>query len=758
MLLSYAWLKTYLPKLPAPDALASALMAHGLDVDGVTTTGQAYDHVVVGEITAIKPHPNADKLRLADVVIVPNGTPQEVVCGAPNIAVGQKVPIALIGARLPNGLTIEPRAIRGVTSNGMLCAADELGLGSDHSGILVLDPASPVGASLASVLDQPVDTIFDVATPANRADLLSLRGLAWEIGAMLGQRPKFRPVKLTAGSRAATASVSVKVEDNGTCPVYNLRVIRGLSLKPSPRWLKERLASAGMRSINAIVDVTNYIMLEYGQPLHAFDAAKSTSRTLAVRMATSGEMLTTLDGKSRHLEPTMVVIADGQGPVALAGVMGGKTTEVSERTTDIYLESAIFNPVAIRKTSRQLGLVSEASKRFERGLWPSLTRQASDAAAALLVELCSGEIEQGSVTVGESSAPARTVALDPVYISARLGEKISAAVSKKILTALGFTVSGRANSWTITIPEWRPDVALAEDVVDEVGRIRGYEDLPVTPLAETATHDVATALRQKEEVCNLLVAAGFTEVISHAFFGERQGMKELGQHFTVANPLDETQQLLRKGLLSQLFETLKRQAEAGQDAAIFEIGRVFDPTLPGAIDHQQPWKLALGMTHKQEARLPEIIEELCRTLATPTKPETLLVVNETFRGRKIELCQFDLQALVVHAAWALPDWEPMKYITTGVRHRAQSKYPAIKRDVAFWWPHDEAGIAAAVAAVGDPLLQRFEITDRFAQADRVSYTINVVYQAPDRTLTKTEVDKLEQRLKALLTKAGATIR
>lgn len=754
MLLSYLWLKTYLPKVPAPEKLTELMLLHGLDVESTTSTNAAYDHVVVGEIVGIRPHPNADKLRLADVVVAVDGPAQEIVCGAPNIAIGQKVPVALLGATLPNGVTIEPRAIRGVTSNGMLCARDELGLGSDHSGIFVLDPKTKVGTPLAQVLDQDDDTIFDVTTPANRADLMSMRGLAWEIGAILGQRPSFPAVKLPASG--ASERPEVTAVDQQLCARYTLRAIRGLTMQASPTWLQQRLQAAGMRPINVVVDVTNYIMLEYGQPLHAFDAQK-LSGPIEVRAAVAGEQLTTLDNKARQLDPTMLVIADHHGPVALAGVMGGAATEVTDQTTDIYLEAAIFHPVAIRKTSRRLGLVSEASKRFEKGLWLALPQRASHAAAALLVELCGGSVGE-LVSVGQEQAPQRTVTMPPAMISARLGLKVTAATSKKHLEHLGFTVAGTAKAWTVTVPEWRPDVSLPEDVIDEVGRMLGYDDVPsLLPTVEQVP-EVALITRQQEELRNALAELGFTEIISHAFYGQRQGLRESGQHFMVANPLDQTQELLRKELQPQLFDVLKRQADAGEDAMVFELGRVFDPACPSEIAQQQPWKLALGMTHKLAPQLPQIVHQLLQRLGTAVQPETLMVMEKTVRGRKIELGQFDLRALLASATWTLPDWDPTKFVTTGTRHHQQSKFPAVKRDIAFWWTKDEAAITLAVKSANTSLLQGFETTDRFEKNGQTSYKVSFVYQAADRTLSKAEVDMAEEKIKSTLIAQGAIIR
>jgi len=446
MLLPLSWLKEYIMRLPNPAALAEVLMMHGLEVESVIDRSNDFDNVVVGEIVAIRPHPNADKLRLADVVVTPGGKPQEIVCGAPNIMVGQKAPVALLGAKLPNGLTIEKRAIRGVESNGMLCAADELGLGKDRSGIIILDPALKVGTPLVKAMGLD-EVVFDLAIPANRADLMAVRGLAWEIGAILGQKVNLPPspspsLKKEGRSGSPSASVTVKVADPKLAPVYTARVIHGVKIQPSPAWLQNRLRAAGMRPINVVVDITNYIMLEYGQPLHAFDAAKVKNSQVDVRPAKAGELLTTLDGQARKLDSSMIVIADAAGPIALAGVMGGINSEVTSQTTDIILESAIFHPVAIRKTSRKLGLLSEASKRFEKGLWSSLPLTASAAAARLIVEYCGGTVEPQAAVVGTVKTKPRIITMPPKYVTERLGVAVDAGMAVEVVAVVEVSIRG----------------------------------------------------------------------------------------------------------------------------------------------------------------------------------------------------------------------------------------------------------------------------------------------------------------------------
>lgn len=756
MRLSIAWLKTYLPKLPTTSKLVDTLVMHGLDVESVVVN-DAYDRVVIGQIVGIKPHPNADKLRLADVITSPNGSPQEIVCGAPNIEVGQKVPVALLGARLSNGLTIAKRAIRGVESNGMLCAADELGLGTDHSGIMVLDPKARVGSLFSDIIGAS-DEVIDLTTPANRADLMAVRGLAWEIGAMLGQAVKFPPLQEVSDGQPGKNSITLDIVDPKQCSLLTARVVRGVTMQPTPTWMVTRLRSAGMRSINIIADITNYLMLDYGQPLHAYDASKVHGRTLIARPATPEEQLKTLDGKLRTLSPEMLVIADADRAIGLAGVMGGGETEVRSATTDVILEAAIFDPVSIRKTSRQLGLISEASKRFEKGLWPSLPGQASAAATALIVELCGGTAERVAVRVGTAKSKRRTITLDPAYISERLGMKVTTTTSRKILTRLGFVVQGTAKSWIIAVPEWRPDAALPEDVVDEVGRMVGYEKLPERKVTAAAEHrGPPPAVRFKEEVKNILVDLEFTEVISHAFYSAQDAKRVQGKHFEIANPLDVEQQKLRKSLLPEIFNTLKRQADAGEDAAIFEIGYVFDPEMTGTIDRQQVWKLGLGIAHKGAVRLEETVRALQAELVSTVEPAGLSIEGP-FRGRYIEYGEFDLKELRDNSKVVLGPWDPNRHIASNVTYREQSKFPVITRDISFWWPSDERSIRKTIDNLRLPLLRNMALKDTFTKNGNTSYAFTFVYQSSERTLTREEVDGLEKKIKDALQAKGAAIR
>lgn len=747
-----SWLKQFVRMTGSPTALAEKLTMAGIEVEAIIDRAKDFEKVVVGEIVHVRPHPNADKLRLAFVVVENGGSPQEIVCGAPNIAVGQKVAVALLGARLPNGMTIEARNIRGVASHGMICAEDELGLGTRHDGTMELDPALKIGTPFAKAFGLD-DIVFDVSVPTNRADLLSVRGIAREVAALLGVPMRAPALKLKESSVPAARSVSIGVTDKHLCPWYTARVIRGVSVRPSPELIQRRLRLCGIRPINAVVDATNYVMLEYGQPLHAFDASTLQGSRLTVRRADAEDELTTLDSVQRALDPSMLVIADSRGPIALAGVMGGAATEISDRTTDIILESAIFDAASIRRTSMILGLRSEASHRFERGLPMMLPEEASAAAAALIAEWCGGTVERGVVTTGTRVSHARTVHITVSYISELLGMAVAPAEAKRLLTRLGFTVRGTATIWKVTVPPWRLDVAIAEDIVDEISRLIGYRRLPeVLPLMEYVPKPLPQLIQLKDDIRDLLVGFGFIETITHAYYGALGEQSVGGTHYEVANPLDKSQQYLRKSLLPHLREIIHSAVDAGRDANIFQIGRVFVPAAGTPVSSQQPWKLAIAMAFKAPSgycagrKITGILDELFAALGVlgvSVKPQ---LGTATVKGRTIEWCEVDIAT--VRNNFAPFTFTPLP------------KFPAVHRDVSFWVPGSLQfrEIESAVTEAGAPLLEAVELFDVFERSGKRSYALHLTFRSPERTLTDDEILAKMKVITERLQARGAELR
>lgn len=748
-----SWLREYVAIKQSPEKVAERLTNAGIEVENIIDFKKRFDRVVVGEVVHIRPHPNADKLRLAFVIAKPGGSPIEVVCGAPNIAIGQKVAFAKVGARLPNGMVMVERSIRGVVSHGMICAEDELGLGTAHTGTMELDPKLVPGTPFARAIGFD-DVVLDIAVPANRGDLMSVRGIAWELAALTGSRFNPRPMRLRESSVPALRSVRVKIAVPKLCPRYTARVIRGIAIKQSPDWLQQRLRLAGIRPINAVVDATNYTMLEYGQPLHAFDAGKVKGDTITVRTAAKGERATTLDGITRPLSQTMLVIADAEGPIALAGVMGCVRAEVSKMTTDVILESAVFDPVSVRRMSRSLGLVSEASRRFEKGIPLDLPAQASDAAAALIVKLCGGTVERGIVASGTHMKTPSVILIAPSLFSDILGMTVSPSSARKVLTRLGFKVSGTVNAWKVRVPFWRLDVTLPVDLVDEVGRSVGYDTLPeVMPQMEFIPHPLPRLVILKQDVQELLVGFGFSETISHAYYGLPWKQEVGGEHYVIQNPLDKSQEYLRKSIVPQLRSVLLSAVDAGEDARIFQIGRVFVPDSGKPIENQQPWKLAIGMAFKAGSgycrgrKLNGVLDELFAALGIIEAGETRSPVSTaTVKGRTLEWTEVDI--VTMRDNFAPATFTPLP------------KYPAVYRDVSLFIPLtvQYRTVDEAIRKAGSSLLAGIDLFDVFEKNGKRSLAFHLVFRSADRTLTEHEILANMKAITDALISLGAEIR
>ncbi|MRR12531.1 phenylalanine--tRNA ligase subunit beta, partial [bacterium] len=440
----------------------------GTKVEAVHTLGATLDGVVVGQVLTREQHPDADKLSYCSVN-VGGPEPLRIVCGATNFEAGDKVPVACVGAELPNGLVIKRAKLRGLESQGMMCSATELQVGGDASGLLILPPDAPVGVPFGQYYGLS-DVVLELEVTPNRPDCLSMTGVAREVAAVLRTRAVTPEAPVAEAGEPTADSVSVTIEDASLCPRYTARVIRGVTVGPSPSWLVERLAASGTRPVNNVVDVTNYVMYELGQPLHAFDmgtiAPRGDVAAITVRLAREGETLRTLDGQDRALAADTLLIADDSGPIALAGVMGGEATEVSAVTTDILLESACFNTASISRTSRRLGLISESSLRFERGVDPNLAARASARAAALIAELAGGTVAPGIVDSYPGEVPPTTLELRTARVNTVLGTQLSTEDVVGLLEPLGIRTSQRAEVIEAVVPTFRPDLVREIDLVE----------------------------------------------------------------------------------------------------------------------------------------------------------------------------------------------------------------------------------------------------------------------------------------------------
>ncbi len=580
MKIPLSWLKEYVDFEDTVEGVADKLTFSGVEVEAIETVGGGVDGVVVGEVLSVEKHPNADKLTRCKVNF---GGPAEmtVVCGAPNVAVGGKYPFAPLGTALPAGFTIEKRKVRGIFSEGMLCAEDELGISKNHDGLMVLDAKWEAGTPLAEVMGPP-ETVIEVEITPNRPDCLSLLGVAREVAALYGTKLKLPDVTLAESNPAAEKATSVTVEDLTDCPRYTARFLQSVKVGPSPEWMKQRLEAAGIRAINNIVDITNYVMLECGQPLHAFDQKLLAEGRIVVRHPKPGEKIVTLDGVERELESQMLVIADAAKPMAVAGVMGGEHSGINETTTDVLLESANFRPAAIRSTSKKLGLLSESSYRFMRGVDAELAEFGSRRAAQLMVELAGAKLLTGVVDVRAEPKKPWAVTCRPARLEALLGISATPKEIAKVFESLELKVlrSG-ADLIEVQVPTFREDLTREADLIEEYARIYGLKKLPpvrsMATIVPGADDKPAQAQGRLREV---LAGLGLQQVMNYSFLGE--GLLDLfdkdntPNRVKLANPLTADHTVMRDALLPQVVENIGTNVSRQvSELAFFETGRVF---------------------------------------------------------------------------------------------------------------------------------------------------------------------------------------
>ncbi|HEY0946948.1 MAG TPA: phenylalanine--tRNA ligase subunit beta [Opitutaceae bacterium] len=592
MKISRNWLQTYVDLSGlSNDEISRAITLLGFEVEGVHTTGAPQlDNVFVGEVLTRDKHPNADKLSVCNVDVGPTQGVKRIVCGAQNYKVGDRVPVALVGAVLPGNFVIKQSKIRGESSDGMMCSAKELGVAEDAAGLLILPGRPELGTPINAVLP-PGDTIFDIEITPNRPDCLSHLGIARELSAWFKKdlaypEVHFTPEHAEPAPRADLLKL-VEVDSPENCPLYTATVIAGVKIGPSPEWLQQRLLAVGLRPINNVVDVGNFVTLEYGQPVHAFDAKKLAGHSILVRQAVDGEKIVTLDGKTRTLTERMLVIADAEKPVVIAGLMGGENSGVSDDTTDLVLEVAIFKRQAVRWTSRRLGLSSDSSYRYERGVDPHSLEEAMHRCIDLILQTAGGKVMGPTYKVGHDVPWQREIVITPAYINERLGFEIPAAEMKASLEALELTVvredetDGRGPAWTVNIPSWRDDLDRPIDLVEEVLRVYGSDKIPATVVMSPGLlvdDDVIVAFNRA--VTDALVGQSFNECVTYTL----RPLKETSAAapapavpgLALANPFLEDQSHLRATLIPGLLESLKLNQDRGVAATrLFETGRVF---------------------------------------------------------------------------------------------------------------------------------------------------------------------------------------
>ncbi len=594
MKVSLQWLNKYVDLSDVPaEKIADVLPMIGLEVEEISSAGLIpLENVVIGKILSFVPHANSDHLSVCQVD-AGEGFVRQIVCGAKNFKAGDIVPVALPGAALPGGIVINETKMRGEVSQGMMCSARELGLGDDHAGLLILTERNlPLGTSINAHFP-PTDTVFDISVTANRGDCLSIVGVARDLAAYFDKplkMPELPENVAPAASVPAENSLIKKLSiDAPDCALYNAFSIRGVKVAPSPEWLKRDLLAVGLRPINNVVDVTNWVLMELGSPLHAFDAAKIGGNEIHIRRAAEGEKIRLLDGKDYELSSEMCLIADAEKPLVVAGVMGGEDSGVTDATTDVVLEAAWFNPASVRKTSRRLALSSDSSTRYTRDVDPTMVAKAGARAARMICELAGGEIVGPVVSLGAFPRGDREIEITGDYVRERCGYDVPDAAILDIFRRLGFTVSENGGAWRVLVPAFRPEVDRPIDLVEEFVRIYGTETIPSTAIpAPVVPADDAPAAEFRRKAGALLVGQGFAECVHYTLRDESELKKCFGEKISsalaLANPLTSEQSHIRPSLLPGLLDALKLNLSAhNEPRRFFEIGTVFRPQRDGAL-------------------------------------------------------------------------------------------------------------------------------------------------------------------------------
>lgn len=574
-----SWLKDYIDITETPQKIADALNMTGLEVEEIIQPGENLRNIVVGEILSKVPHPDADRLSLCQVN-AGRGEPLQIVCGATNMKEGDKVPVAVVGARLPSGFEISNAKIRGVESFGMMCSQRELGLAENHEGLYILPQDAKIGEDIVKALNID-DVIFDISVTPNRGDALSHLGIARELSAIFNLPLHRDPLCTEDGEGNAASSIKVSIENNELCSRYAARIIHNIKVGPSPAWIKERLVKVGLRPINNVVDITNYVMLDIGHPMHAFDLSKIEGNQIIVRTAFKDEKITTLDENEHNLDTTMLVIADSKKPLALAGVMGGLDSSVNESTTSILLEAASFNPISVRKTAKKLGTASESSYRYERGVNIDNVPIALNVAAMYLQEAASGIPMKGIVDTYPKPEILRQIRLRSRRFNKIIGINLSPAQIETYLLRLKLEARRDGEDIIVSVPPYRHDLEIEVDLIEEVARMYGYNNIPETLPAITSVPQLPTPIQKIESrLRNHLISSGISELITYSFipelvdevFNEKQPLK-------LKNPISEDMGAMRTSLKWGMYDALKRNVLNDEfSLKFFEIGKVFHPT------------------------------------------------------------------------------------------------------------------------------------------------------------------------------------
>lgn len=782
MKFSYNWLKELSGTKLAPEKLKELLLVHSFEVEKTEKTGAGLENIFVGKILEIKKHPAADRLSLVKLALGGSKSVR-VVCGADNIKVGDKVPLALPEARLAGGLEIKEMEIRGVKSCGMLCAEDELALGRDHSGIMILDPGAKTGASLKKYLELN-DFVLGIDILPNRGhDALSHIGVAREICALENRKLDydFDGLKLP---RKRTEKIKVEIKDKNLCRRYIGAVLENIEVKESPVWLKAKLMASGVRPVNNIVDATNYVMLELGQPLHAFDADQVENAEITVRKAGKREEIILLDGNKKELDANDLIVADGKKTLALAGIIGGLDSGISENTARIILESANFNAVSIRKTRIKLGLKTDASDRFEKEIDPNLAEKAMVRAIEIIQNTAGGGLE-GIIDVYPQKAKPWKIKLNLDYANSLLGEKIIPKSIIKILNSLSLKTSGHRRIITVEIPTFRIDLKTQEDLIEEIGRIYGYEKIK----AQSPKVSIKPAETNKERlfvrrVKNILAGCGFSEVYNYSFYNVRDaGLAQIGtvKHLELENPMNPDQALMRVSLIPNILKNVRENLKRFNEFEIFETGRVYWPNAEALPEEKNIVAGAVILEKADKAEnfyyLKGIIDSFLAGIGIKNQYyrsfdssplDTLETLWHSGRAAEIkikgqkesvgylgEINPFVLANFDIHERVAMFEFDLKKLrkvSETEKEYRPIRKYPTVERDISMVLSGDKGvradDIIENMRKSGGNLIIGIDLFDvyEFKKEGAVSCAFRVIFGADGRTLTSREIDGLMEKI------------
>lgn len=809
MRISYNWLKQFIKTDLPSNEIADILTDLGLEVEGVDTFESlkgGLQGVVVGHVITCEKHPDADKLKITTVDLGDGNAPVQIVCGAPNVAAGQKVPVATIGTKLydkdGNAFEIKKGKIRGQESHGMICAEDELGLGESHEGILILEASLTPGTPAAHVFNIECDEVLEIGLTPNRADAMSHMGVARDLRAGLLQRGKTSELITPSVSKfkieKRTLKIDVKVEDSKLAPRYCGVTISGVTVKPSPNWLQNKLKAIGLSPKNNIVDVTNYVLHELGQPLHAFDAAKIEGNKVIIKTLPAGTKFTTLDDVERTLHQEDLVICDANGPLCLAGVFGGKTSGVTDETSTIFLESAYFNPVAVRKTAKRHSLSTDASFRFERGIDPTITEYALKRAALLIQEVAGGEITSDIIDVYPKRIEDFSVFIHFQKVNRIIGEEIKPETIKKILASLDIKVNSISDAGLgLIIPSYRVDVTREIDVIEEILRVYGYNNVKIPgKLNATISNSPRTAEHHVQNtIANQLCGLGFNEMMANSLttpdYIVLSQQLEAEQNVMILNPLSNDLSAMRQSLLFSALEAVAfNNNRRRSDLKLYEFGKTYHNTAEGYLEEKH---LTLTLTGNRTAEswikgqeksdfflMKGYVMAILSRLGLDKKAISLPFTNDVYAegialaiGKEIivelgvikknVVKHFDIKQEVVFADF---NWGKIqKYISNKIKYTEIPKYPEVRRDFALLVDEQIQfeQIFNLAKQTEKSLLKQVDLFDVYQGKNlpegKKSYAVSFILQDDTKTLTDSQIDKIMGKLQSNFeTQLGASLR